>query len=204
MSCCPRQQRQFSICQPTQRTRGSTSNYHQLQAGNAKQSDTRTRSCVKNSPRILMSSADIGHGSTQAVNVRAARHVTCVLALYLRMTIQNFLYKLYTGDAPNPNGKPPTLLVPRSLYTSLRASHVDRQVMLKRKNYYSSCFDGSTFSWPAPTKPHASSLTKGSIYANWPKHILTYDSKGETQKRSARTLPSLQPTRSRRNLCARA
>ena len=90
VSCCPRQQRQFSICQPTQRTRGSISNYHQLQAGNAKQSDTRPRSCVKNSPRILMSSADIGHGSTQAVNVRATRHVTCVLALHLKMTIQSF------------------------------------------------------------------------------------------------------------------
>ena len=151
-----------------------------------------------------MSSADIGHGSTQAVNVRATRHVTCVLALYLRMTIQSFLYKLYAGDPPNPTGKPPILLVPRSLFTSLRGSHVDRQVMLKRKNYYSSCFDGSTFSWPAPTKPHASSLTKGSIYANWPKQILTYDSKGETQKCFARTLPSLQPRPSRRNLCARA
>ena len=90
VSCCPRQQRQFSICQATQRTRGIISNYHQLQAGNAKQSGAKTQSCVKDAQRILMSSADIGHGSTQAINVRATRHVTCVLALYLRMTIQSF------------------------------------------------------------------------------------------------------------------
>ena len=68
-----------------------------------------------------MSSADTGHATGQAVNVATARHATCVLPLYLRMSVQSFLYKLYSEDPPYPTGKPPILLVPRSLYTSLRS-----------------------------------------------------------------------------------
>ena len=85
-----------------------------------------------------------------------------------------------------------------------RASHGDRLFVLKIQNSYSSCFDGSTFSWPVPTRPHASRFTNGSIYTNCPKHLFTHDSKGETQKCFSRTLPSLQPTRSRRHVRDRA
>ena len=50
-----------------------------------------------------MSSADTGHGTTQLVNVATARHVTCVLTVYMRITIQSFLYKLYSEVLRGPS-----------------------------------------------------------------------------------------------------